>query len=273
LTGILQFYLDDSGIRYPSRRPGKRAEHGHDWFALGGILIRSEEEEEARLLHWKFCHRWNITFPLHSSEIRSENKNFAWLRGLDGPTKVQFYEELYQFMRSAPVLGLACVVDRPGYNNRYLELYQQKPWLLCKTAFSVVVERAAKHAQRIGYRLRIAPERCNKSEDGLLRGYYDALIREGMPFAPHSSGKYGPLQSNDFGQILYDFKLKKKTSPMVQLADLYLWPICIGGYHGRNRTYARLMTDGKLMECQLAPEDWCSLASKYSCFDQVKRRP
>src|SRR5262249_34987555 len=101
----------------------------------------------------------------------------------------------------------------------------------------------------------------------------DALIREGMPFAPQSSDKYRPMQSNDLGQILYDFKLKMKSSPMVQLADLYLWPICIGGYHASNRTYARLMNDGKLMECQLASEDWLTLASKYSCFDQVKRKP
>ncbi len=273
MTNILQFYLDDSGIRYPSRLPGKRPEHGHDWFALGGILIRSEDEEQARHLHSAFCRRWNITVPLHSSEIRSKNRNFAWLRGLDGPTRIQFYEELYQFMRSAPVLGLACVVDRPGYNNRYFELYQQKPWLLCKTAFSVVVERAAKHARNLGCRLRIAPERCNKFEDGLLRGYYDALVREGMPFAPQSSDKYRPLQSNDLGQILYDFKLKMKSSPFVQLADLYLWPICIGGYHASNRTYARLMNDGKLMECQLASEDWTTLASKYSCFDQIKPKP
>jgi hypothetical protein len=172
-----------------------------------------------------------------------------------------------------PFWVLACVVDRRGYNNRYFELYQQKPWLLCKTAFSVVVERAAKHALRLGYRLRIAPERCNKFEDGLLRGYYDALVREGMPFAPQSSDKYRPLRSNDLGQILYDFKLKMKSSPMVQLADLYLWPICIGGYHASNRTYARLMNDGKLMECQLASEDWSMLASKYSCFDQIKPKP
>jgi hypothetical protein len=33
----------------------------------------------------------------------------------------RFYEELYQFMRDAPVVGLACVVDRPGYNHRYRE--------------------------------------------------------------------------------------------------------------------------------------------------------
>ena len=73
------------------------------------------------------------------------------------------------------------------------------------------------------------------------------LNSEGMPFAPQSSDKYRPMQSNDLGQILYDFKLKMKSSPMVQLADLYLRPICIGGYHASNRTYARLMNDGKLM--------------------------
>ena len=105
-----------------------------------------------------------------------------WLRSLEETTQSKFYEAVYQLMRAAPVTGIACVVDRPGYNHRYLAKYEQEPWLLCKTAFSVIVERAAKHARQLGRRLRVAPERCNKPEDRLLKDYYAALKTKGMPF-------------------------------------------------------------------------------------------
>jgi hypothetical protein len=176
-------------------------------------------------------------------------------------------------MRDAPVTGLACVVDRSGYNHRYSDLYQRQPWLLCKTAFSVVVERAAKRARSFGRRLRVAPERCNKFEDELLKGYYELLRAEGPPFATNSSEKYAPLTAEQFRETLFEFRPKAKSSPMAQLADLYLWPICMGGYHASNRPYDRLSKDGKLIECTLTPEARPTLGTKYSCFDLVQRKP
>jgi hypothetical protein len=273
MRNVINLYLDDSGVRYPQHRQGKSAGHGYDWFSLGGVLINDEDENEARDLHGQFCEKWAIKAPLHSSEIRSKNGSFLWLRSTPDDTQIMFYEDLYQLMREAPVIGLACVVDRKGYNHRYLAMYEQNPWLLCKTAFSVVVERAAKYAKAAGCRLRVAPERCNKTEDRLLRGYYDSLKATGMPFAGDTSSKYAPLSPSELGQILYEFNPKAKTSPLAQLADLYLWPMCIGGYHTTNRPYARLLADGKLIECGLPESDWATLGTKYSCFDLVKKRP
>ena len=270
---VLNFYLDDSGTRHPSRDPGRRPEHGYDWFALGGVLVSEEDEVCARRLHGEFCDRWNIEVPLHSSEIRSKKENFLWLRGLNQADQHEFYESLYQLMRNAPVVGLACVMDRPGYNHRYLDMYQQQPWLLCKTAFSVVTERAAKFARDKGCRLRVAPERCNKEEDRLIKDYYEALKEQGLPFAAETSGKYAPLSSEQFRETLYELQPKAKSSPMAQLADLFLWPICMGGYHASNRPYARLMEDGKLIECLLPEGTWPTLATKYSCFELVERKP
>lgn len=94
-----------------------------------------------------------------------------------------------------------------------------------------------------------------------------------MPFAKDNSGKYVPLTSEDFEKTLYEFKPKLKSSPMAQLADLFLWPICMGGYHASNRPFKRLMKDGKLIECHLPEENWPMLASKYSCFEKVERKP
>ena len=184
-----------------------------------------------------------------------------------------FREDLYQIMRLAPVLGLACVIDRPGYNRRYSDRYGLQSWLLCKTAFAVAVERAAKEAFRRGRKLRVLPERCNPAEDRLLRSYYEGLRSAGMPFSGDTSGKYRPLAAEQFQLTLHEFRTKEKASPMAQFADLYLWPIAMGGYDASNRPYARLMKDGKLIECVLPAETRDALATKYSCFDLVQRAP
>ncbi|MBS9719196.1 DUF3800 domain-containing protein [Tianweitania sp. BSSL-BM11] len=274
MPNTLNLYLDDSGTRHPTQEVGKKAAHNYDWFALGGIIVRECDEEAARGLHSDFLGRWpQITNPLHSSEIRSQNEGFFWLRDLEAEERNRFYEEPYQLMRAAPVTGIACVIDRPGYNARYLALYEQQPWLLCKTAFSVVVERSAKRARDLGAKLRVRPERCNKPEDANLKAYYDALKTEGMPFGKDASGPYAPLSGADFRDLLYEFDLKRKTSPLSQLADLFLWPICMGGYHKSNRPYRRLMEDGKLIECHLGSADWPTLATKYSCFEGVEVKP
>ncbi len=273
MPGIFNFYLDDSGPRQPDRDPGKRAGHGYDWFALGGIIVKDEEEAAARQLHADFCAAWNIDYALHSVEIRGRTDNFLWLLHADKPKRERFYEELYELMRNVPVVGLACVVDRPGYNDKYKEKYADKRWQLCKTAFSIAVERAAKYALENGRRLRVHPERCNKDDDGVLKGYYRDLKANGMPFAADTSQKYGPLSQPQLNETLFDFNPKKKSSPMAQLADLYLWPICMGGYHASNRPYQRLIEDGKLIECVLPADAVGALGTKYSCFEKVTRKP
>lgn len=105
-----------------------------------------------------------------------------------------------------------------------------------------------------------------------LQGYYKALKTEGMPFAKDNSDKYGPLTREQLTQTLYEFKTKQKTSPMAQLADLYLWPICMGGYHASNRPYQRLTDDGKLIDCHIKEDERPMLGSKYSCFENVERK-
>jgi hypothetical protein len=162
------------------------------------------------------------------------------------------------------------VIDRPGYNHRYREKYGRQRWSLCKSAFHIVVERAAKYARESKCRLRVSPERCNKREDQMLKAYYAELKSVGLPFAVTTSEKYRPLSPAEFQQTLYEFKPKTKTSPMAQLADLYLWPICMGGYQADNRPYRRLVQDEKLIECRIPEPDRQMLATKYYCFDLVE---
>jgi hypothetical protein len=93
-------------------------------------------------------------YPLHSVEIRHSSHAFSWLkRGADEYEK--FMRDLSRFLTTIDLVGLACVVDRPGYDARYREKYGRRQWHLCQTAFSVVVERAAKYARDSGRKLRV----------------------------------------------------------------------------------------------------------------------
>ena len=107
--------------------------------------------------------------------------------------------------------GLACVIDRPGYNARYLEKYGRQRWSLCKSAFTIAVERAAKYARSIDCRLRVCHERCNKTEDGMLKGYYEELKRDGPPFDTSRSEKYRPLTGAEFRETLYELQTENEN--------------------------------------------------------------
>lgn len=266
---IIHLYIDDSGTRHPDHRQGRIAGHGHDYFALGGILIKESDEPAARKLHSNFCGKWEIKHPLHSVEIRGKNKNFAWIGKLSETEQENFYEDLYQVLAQAPVLGIACVIDRPGYNHRYQAKYDNDRWSLCKTTFAILVERAAKYADKQGCKLRVFPEKCSKKEDRILKGYFNHLKTNGMPFNSKNSSTYAPLNADDFRRLLYDFKVKEKTSPMVQLADLYLWPMAMGGYKRENIPYQKLLKDKKLIDCLYDAAEVPHLGIKYSCFDLV----
>lgn len=273
MVATYNLYLDDSGVRYPDRRQNRVPAHGADWFALGGILVKDEDEAVLRELHAEFCQRWQVAIPLHSSEIRAQTGGFRWLRSLETAHREQFYEELSSFLEQVPVLGIACVIDRPGYNARYQAAYGKLQWQLCKTAFSIVVERSLKFGLAQDRKLRVFVERCSAREDAQIRGYFDEMRSKGMPFKSGGDEKYGPLSEDMMRSGLYEFDLKFKTSPPMQVADLYLWPICMAGYHRSNRPYLRLQEHGRLIECVLPVADHGTLASKYSCFEGVQARP
>lgn len=273
MVAVSTFYIDDSGTRNPDHKPGV-AHHKHDWFALGGVLIDDENIDAANEQIIEFRSQWPQLgdSPFHSYEIRGRHENFTWL-GDDAKVCHKFLAELEQLLFKLPVIGLACVIDRPGYNHRYREKYGRERWSLCKTAFQVVVERAAKFSAERNRKLRVYVERTSKADDAILRGYYDSLKKTGHSFNQDTASKYNPLESLDYHQTLYDFKTKEKSSKLMQIADLFLWPMCIGGYDEGNRPYSALTAAGKLIDCQLGEELIGEKGIKYSCFDLVKRIP
>ncbi len=262
--------MDDSGTRTPNRKPLPFRPDVREFFALGGVLINEEDEGPARKLYDDFCKRWTISYPLHSVEIRNCKNAFRWLRR-DTEEYERFMRDLSRLVTTISVIGVACVIDRPGYDVRYREQYGRRMWHLCKTAFCISVERAAKHARRDARKLRVMPERSSKADEALLAAYYAELRKTGAPFDARASGLYAPLNAEELHGTLYELKFKSKTSPLAQIADLFLWPMAVHGYDPECRPYQALRDAGRLIECHLDEAAHASCATKYSCFELVER--
>jgi hypothetical protein len=263
-------YLDDSGARNPDHVVARELTY-RDWFTLGGYLINEEDEGVLRTAHAQFCGAWGIKYPLHSYDMRAQRKKFAWLGKLEERELTRFMGDLSKMLVSIPVLGHACVIDRPGYDARYREKHGRQMWLLCQTAFSVVVERAAKHAIKNGRKLRVYAEEGDESADQKIREYYAFLRAKGLPFDGGNMAKYAPLGQKELHAALYDLDFKAKSSPMVQVADLYTYPIARGGYDPEYFPYIHLRTNKKLIDDHLTSEEVPHLGIKYSCFELVEK--
>jgi hypothetical protein len=137
-------YFDDTGSRDPDRNACIPRHDKMDCFGLGGILVKEEDIEAMLQKHKAFCAEWNIDYPLHSSKIRGGQGKFGWLKKPENAGL--FFPALEEFLLSLPFVGIACVIDRPGYVARYKESYDESLWYMCKTAFCVLAERAAKLA-------------------------------------------------------------------------------------------------------------------------------
>lgn len=207
--------------------------------------------------------------PLHSVDIRGRRGAFRWLQSASAERKTRFFDDVTRLMTCLPVTVLACVIDRPGYNQRYKELYGRERWTLCKTAFTIAVERAAKFAHHEGRRLRIYVEQSDKKTEGKLRGYYDEMRLAGLPFDGATSAKYQPLAADALARTLLEFKVKTKASRLMQIADVALWPACMGGYLPENVPYVALRDSGRLLDAHCTPANGL-LGIKYSCFDALK---
>ena len=95
----------------------------------------------------------------------------------------------------------------------------------------------------------------------------------GMPFSASTSGKYAPLTQAELAETLCGFKFKRKSSPMAQIADLYLYPICRGSYEDSYRPYVTLVENRKLVNSVLDPALLEVCGIKLSCFELVNRGP
>lgn len=262
----LHFYMDDSGSRDPDRKPTTNR-HEPNWFALGGVLIDPNEKENIDRLITDFRGKWPQMKeePLRSYDIRNKTQRFAWMQTLSTADQMRFFGDLTEMMLGLPTTALACVVDRPGYNLRYVDEFGQRRWKLCKTAFNIAVERAAKFAKHHQARLRVFIERSDKPTETQFKQYFNDMRNIGNPFDAGRSAIHRPLSAEELHSILFEFRVKTKASYVMQLADLMLWPMCKGGYSADDRVYKLLVEKGRLLDAHCTPENGLT-GIKYSCF-------
>ena len=267
-TPTFDLYLDDSGIRFPDKSPTLQRRDGMDYFALGGLLVESEKLHDLIESYNQLAERHGITYPLHSHKIRTKKQEFRWLASEPNRAKL-FYEDLERFICSVPGHVIACCIDRPCYNSRYAEQYGKDRWKLCKSAYTIVVERAAKFSMKHGRRLIVYIEHTGKKENGDIRNYHRSMIDAGMYFDKGRSERYGPLSGEDFAKVLMkNPNFINKDNKAAQIADLVLYPIVKGGYDPTYPPYVKLAEAQKLIDASLDESERKSMGIKYYCFDR-----
>ncbi len=269
------FYMDDSGSRYPDKHNDGGAATKWDAFVLGGVLIDEARKDDVKNMLADFRARWPQINgrEFRSRDIRCKTERFRWLATEAAEKQRDFFSDLDRLMAELPVHALACVVDRPGYNFRYQDAYAGKPWMLCRTAFVIAVERAVKVCRHFDARLRVIVEESNPVEDKLLSSYYEELRSDGHPFNAERAAIYSPVRADEFAKTLLEFSVKKKANPYLQIADLVVWPLRVSGYDKLHAAYLKLKNSGKLVESMAGP-DVGLLGTKYSCFERPEtQRP
>ncbi|MGL4526280.1 MAG: DUF3800 domain-containing protein, partial [Aestuariivirga sp.] len=82
-----------------------------------------------------------------------------------------------------------------------------------------------------------------------------------------NSAAYGALTAEDFRAIVHgEPRGKTKDTPMMQIADLFLYPMAKGGYDPSYRPYAKLLSQGRLIDSLVSEDERPLLGIKYSCF-------
>lgn len=267
MPDVFCLYLDDSGTRNPDRKPTDKPDR--DWFAQGGLLFKEEDKAAIKEAHSDFCNKWSIDYPLHSVDIRGRSKYFSWLRKLNDADYEAFMRDLTAAVAAVPGYAHAAVIDRPGYDARYRKQHRSV-WSLCKTAFSVVCERAAKYADSQGRVVRVYVERGDETADRRISGYFTELRTKGMPFDAANSAKYGPKEAADLKRLLYDLKFKTKKSAVMQMADIFLYPVARGRYEPAYRPWQTLLQQKQVIDLHVP--DVGTMGVKYSCFELVDAR-
>lgn len=260
-------FIDESGS--PKPNPKDTA----PYFALGGVLVERVDEAIVEKTVVDFKQRWSEYIsqdtPLHGNEIRSKKKNFAWLGKLTEQERNKFMEDLSETITSLPIIVHACVVSRPGYHNRFLDKYGDNTWEMMKSAFSILVERSVKFVGDKDESIMIYYEEAGKKEDRLLKQYFNEIRRSGHPFDSNNASKYSPLSAEQISKCLRGIEGKQKSNPILQIADLCLYPVARGKDKPEDRAYLALKENFLLIDSQLSSEEIRSRGIKYYCFDNT----
>ncbi len=270
-TPLYHLYVDDTGTRRLDKLANTANQHPR-WFALGGYLIADEDEEAVKEQYDSFCAQWpKISGPLHITDMRARRKDFSWLEQLSAVDQNAFWVDYCAFLAKLPVFGIACVIHRPGYLARgYGGRQGDAKWNLCRSAFNILVERAAKFAHAHGRRLRVKYEGADPDTDQALKGYF-ALLKNanGLGFNPQNASKYDPMDPLTLKQTLLDLERKTKKSKLMQIADSYVYAIAKGRYEPDFNLYSSLVGAQRLVDYHVPTGSSSQIGIKYYCFDGV----
>jgi hypothetical protein len=251
--------------RHPDKKPDlSRA--GRDWFGIGGVVIKGEDNNDVRTYISDFSAKWRLRKPIHMTDMLAEKKGFAWLGKLSQERRDEFWSDWKKVLRLAPAIGFGCVIDRPGYVNRgYLEQHDDR-WLLCRSAFDITVERAVKYARMEGRKLHIVFEQ-DPGINAIITEYFNNLKSNGLGFDQQKSRRYAPLTQAEFAETLGRIQHKPKAHPILQLADTYVYAMARGKYDRTFGIYRHLRDYRRIADFALSPEDAPNMGIKYYCFD------
>jgi hypothetical protein len=270
---ILHLYVDESGSRHPDKA-GTIAKHGNDWFSMGGILVNQEDVETAKTKVRNFTKGWpQIRSPLHFTDMRANKQGFAWLGNLNQSSLDKFWSGYRTFLASLPVIGTGCIIDRPGYLARgYGKREGDAKWLLCRSAFDILLERSAKFAKSKGRRLKVYYEMADPTTNQRVESYYSNLKNNGLQFDTKNSAKYSPMTPEDFNFTLLDIEGKDKKNTLMQVADSYVYAISRGAYQSDFDVYRRIAQSGKLITSQVPGAQAALLGIKNYCFELAQAK-
>ncbi|MBK3399395.1 MULTISPECIES: DUF3800 domain-containing protein [Methylobacterium] len=258
-------YLDETGNRHPDKKPDITRE-GRDWFAFGGILVRGEDNDAARSLVDSFAEKWKLRGPAHLTDMRSEKKAFSWLERTTQVKRDEFWGDWKNVLTDAPVIGMGCVIDRPGYVGRgYLQKHGNNRWLLCRSAFDITVKRAAKIAMKEDRKLHVVFE-SDPSFNKTVVGYFENLKQNGLAFDQGTSGKYEPMSKENFANVLGRIQYKPKSFPLLQIADSFIYAIARAGYDKKFDLYRHIRDRARISDLAF-PSENRNVGVKYYCFD------
>jgi hypothetical protein len=200
------------------------------------------------------------------TDMLAERKGFSWLGKVDQSEREAFWDGWRKILCDANVIGISCVIDRPGYVARgYLEKHNDR-WLLCRSAFDITVERAAKIARSEGRKLHVVFEQ-DAAINKTIEGYFDNLKENGLAFDGNNSKKYVPLAQPEFAETLGRIQHKPKTHPLLQVADSYIYAMARHGYDKKFWIHRSLRDRRRLSDFAINSEVLPNVGIKYYCFD------
>lgn len=261
-------YIDETGIRYPQHKGCPRTD-GMDWFGWGGILVNESDEAEIVSAMKELREKWKIDYPLHSSEIRGKRKKFGWLQ--NDQLRGAFMSDLNDLLTQIPVIGFGVVVSRPGYNKRYREKYGAGRWELCKSAHPILIERVVRYLLQADpeARLRIVFEGSRGVDNKLIVAYTREMRRDGHPFTKENAEKYTPLAPRVYDRVIVgDAEWAPKSNFLLQIADLYVYPIAKRKYNIAYLPWVLLYDAQRVIDAHLEPKAREREGIKYYCFTE-----